>query len=46
MLSNHAAGIVVGKIGTALPADHPLHNPTTILDQARRRLEAVLTGTA
>jgi len=39
-------GLLLGKLGDALPADHPLHTPSSILDQARRRLEAVLTGTS
>ena len=35
---------LLSKLGDSLPDDHPLRNPTEILEQARRRLEAALTG--
>jgi exonuclease SbcD len=40
--------LLLGKLGDALPPDHPLHDcaagdATGILEQARRRLEAALT---
>jgi DNA repair protein SbcD/Mre11 len=40
--------LLLSKLGDALPDDHPLRayaagNPTDILEQAKRRLEAVLT---
>jgi exonuclease SbcD len=38
--------VLLGKLGDALPDDHPLRNPTEILEQAKRRLEAALTGEA
>jgi DNA repair exonuclease SbcCD nuclease subunit len=40
-------GLLLDKLRDALPADHPLHSHTghaDILQQARRRLEAALTG--
>jgi len=41
--------VLLGKLGDALPADHPLHayaggDASGILEQARRRLEAALAG--
>jgi DNA repair protein SbcD/Mre11 len=35
--------LLLGKLGDALPSDHPLRAPTDILDQAKRRLETALT---
>jgi DNA repair exonuclease SbcCD nuclease subunit len=37
---------LLSKLADALPGDHPLHDPATILGQARRRLAAALTGDA
>lgn len=42
-------GLLLGKLRDALPEDHPLHtcgagDVTSILEQARRRLEAALTS--
>ncbi len=34
---------LLGKLNEALPADHPLHDAGSILEQARLRLEAALT---
>jgi DNA repair protein SbcD/Mre11 len=33
-----------GKLADALPDDHPLRDPASILEQAKRRLEAALAG--
>jgi DNA repair exonuclease SbcCD nuclease subunit len=35
--------LLLGKLGDALPSDHPLRAPTDILGQAKRRLETALT---
>lgn len=35
---------LIGKLTDALPQDHPLRDPTAILDQARHRLIAALNG--
>ena len=36
--------LLLAKLGDAIPDDHPLRDPSSILDQAKRRLEAALTA--